>query len=689
MADKPELPPRPAPKASLSDFSDTPLEAGRPRKDTVHLTPYRQSLDSTIQRPHPYIGGFDDPRSSSTQSLHPVESADSTRRTLLIIYIHGFLGDETSFKSFPAHVHNLLSAALSETHVVYSKIYPRYKSRNNISVARDNFSSWLTPHESPTTDVVLVGHSLGGILGAEVILIPSSEGNGFRHRVLGLVAVDVPFLGMHPGVVGTGIASLFRAAPTETQEPVPANASLSDMSDSSSADPHFNPSYTNDIHLATRQGKFERGWYFFNKHWGELTKATRSYVSSHLEFGGCLADYPGLKRRYDAIRALEDIDDFAGLQNPGSGNKRRVRFVNYYSASTGRIKERAKSRSPQREQLLTPDSAGKPPSLHNDQSPLTSSTASPARSVSPRISLEVHQDGQIIPKQIVEPEEEYAESSSGSPASDLQVLDPMPELNQHNSGQALAREPSFESQLPPLPPIPEPPPPFDASQYSDKDTMKVAQRDHARKVKQWGRARRDRERSIRDREKLIAKREKQAQKELEKQAEKQAEKQFDKTIETKPEKQIEEQTVNQSENPPGKMSEQAIEAKGVEHGAVTQVDTQSQQMEDMELSRKLSTLDTASSGERLGVEKAERPSTTKQKDRKFCVIPNKDTKTGQRDPTWVRVYMEGVDEVVAHTSMFKPSESYALLVGDTVARIEGWVKDDATRRAILSAQDVD
>jgi len=91
---------------------------------------------------YPYAPHFQDPRSSSTQSLRPVESVAGSQRTLLVIYIHGFLGDETSFKNFPAHVHNLLILALAETHVVYTKIYPRYKSRRNISYARDDFSAW-------------------------------------------------------------------------------------------------------------------------------------------------------------------------------------------------------------------------------------------------------------------------------------------------------------------------------------------------------------------------------------------------------------------------------------------------------------------------------------------------------------------------------------------------------------------
>lgn len=41
-------------------------------------------------------------------------------------------------------------------------------------MARDNFSKWLEPHEGDDTDVVLVGHSMGGLLAAEVILMVST-----------------------------------------------------------------------------------------------------------------------------------------------------------------------------------------------------------------------------------------------------------------------------------------------------------------------------------------------------------------------------------------------------------------------------------------------------------------------------------------------------------------------------------
>jgi hypothetical protein len=84
-----------------------------------------------------------DPRSSSTQSLVPDPSLENTgRRRILLVYVHGFMGNETSFRSFPAHVHNLATVTLADTHVVHTKIYPRYRARNSLEQARDQFSVW-------------------------------------------------------------------------------------------------------------------------------------------------------------------------------------------------------------------------------------------------------------------------------------------------------------------------------------------------------------------------------------------------------------------------------------------------------------------------------------------------------------------------------------------------------------------
>lgn len=79
---------------------------------------------------------------SSLSLPRPDDSQDASKRRLLLIYIHGFMGSEASFHKLPAHVHDLCTDLLSESHVVYTRIYPRYKSHGELRTAVDQFSTW-------------------------------------------------------------------------------------------------------------------------------------------------------------------------------------------------------------------------------------------------------------------------------------------------------------------------------------------------------------------------------------------------------------------------------------------------------------------------------------------------------------------------------------------------------------------
>lgn len=129
-------------RAMARHYNGPPLP---PRNSSSKLTPPPPPAYSVDNNKSPYSGfalAENDPRSSSTQSLVPAEGERHDRRTLLLVYIHGFMGNETSFQSFPAHVHNLVSITLAESHVIHTKLYPRYKSRRTVDQVSEDFSKW-------------------------------------------------------------------------------------------------------------------------------------------------------------------------------------------------------------------------------------------------------------------------------------------------------------------------------------------------------------------------------------------------------------------------------------------------------------------------------------------------------------------------------------------------------------------
>lgn len=78
----------------------------------------------------------------------------------------------------------------------------------------------------------------------------------------------------------------------------------------------------------------------------------------------------------------------------------------------------------------------------------------------------------------------------------------------------------------------------------------------------------------------------------------------------------------------------------------------------------------------------------KKKLRKFCMLPPKDSE-GNKDPTWIRVFMQDMDEVAAHTSLFFMNETYERLVGDVGARIEEWIREADSVRVVREMSGMD
>ncbi|ROW08935.1 hypothetical protein VMCG_02940 [Cytospora schulzeri] len=684
-----------------------------------------------------------DPRSSSTQSLLP--SLNEGRRTLLIVYIHGFMGDNTSFQSFPAHVHHYLREELSETHVIHSKIYPRYKTYKAIEVARDNFSRWLEPHEDENTDVVLIGHSMGGLLAADVALMPSPSpvyGGPLKHRLLGTISLDAPLLGLHPGIIKSGIASLFRKAPdppgreselsgsldsqnasgslsldgtpsysdlgtsSGMTSPAPLSTMSSNASNRPQPDPNFNPAFFNDVPFV------DRGWWknvahFAKKHYSDgLFSSTYQHLISHLEFGSCLADYSALNRRYNKIRHLEDVDELNQVDQ-GAGREVRVRFVNYYTVSTGIPKEPA---SPP---ALPPASPPKRSDTHlrPEVSESPQLVPSSSQASTPRISIEDHSDNEmpqtlqlLEPEPIPDPESEDEDDTVQAPthngnsqsktAGPSEGDDESQKKDQDANGSGTVGEDASVAEtsqqhpaedevndptkgLPEIPPLPEPPQAPDLERFTDKDAKKQAEKEYKRVQKTYNQAVKNREKAVKERQKLVEKRQKKAQKEAEKRQKEEA-------------KRLTKEQQERGKQPKAEVPREE-DVDPVELKTPSRAPTATP-AEARSLERQLTDLafhdqnnpgpsspPTRMRGEK-GKENANAAS--KEKLHKFCMLPPKIN--GSHDPTWVQVYMKGVDEVGAHCGLFFSGPHYEPLIGDVGGRIVNWVQNDASKRAILS-----
>ncbi|KAL2842433.1 hypothetical protein BJX68DRAFT_270610 [Aspergillus pseudodeflectus] len=282
-----------------------------------------------------------------------LHSRDGKRR-LLLIYIHGFLGSEDSFYEFPRKVHDLLKAALSRTHVVYTKIYPRYKSQGPLGVARDDIIQWLSPHQAPDLDLILLGHSIGGLVAAEVALATTCNvtshtisSSRLNHHFVGLVTFDAPFLGLHPRVVGTGISRLFsRKGDTNNEaEDVLQRDSIHNLSIEDDAT--FDSGSTSDI-KKPRRTAWDGARHFIKKNAGQVSRSALQYVFSYYDHVGCLNNYFGLVRRH------RKLCHWAKGGEAGRG----LRFVNHYT-SAGRLGEPLANDDRQNDKF------------HSDKQPLT------------------------------------------------------------------------------------------------------------------------------------------------------------------------------------------------------------------------------------------------------------------------------------------------------------------------------
>ncbi|KAG2415335.1 hypothetical protein HFD88_006526 [Aspergillus terreus] len=179
------------------------------------------------------------------------------KKTLFLVFIHGFKGDDATFGAFPDHLRTLIRRSLPAVKVI-TAVYPKYETRGDLTECVSRFREWLqnqvidlevanqtaSPTVDPSVHVFLIGHSMGGIVAAETLLLLASEqpippklsgnrntereqgpaGHGQPHvvepgtfmfpHIQGVLAFDTPYLGIAPGVVSYGAEGHYRNVTT-------------------------------------------------------------------------------------------------------------------------------------------------------------------------------------------------------------------------------------------------------------------------------------------------------------------------------------------------------------------------------------------------------------------------------------------------------------------------------------------
>ncbi|EHL03678.1 hypothetical protein M7I_0324 [Glarea lozoyensis 74030] len=160
------------------------------------------------------------------------------KKTLLLCFIHGFKGDDNTFGEFPANLKTLVAEGLPKVDV-QAIVYPKFETRGDLGELLEKVidievtSHTPSPTIDPSVHVILIGHSMGGIVAADAILSltadqPIDSGDSSSTvlppntstplntlmfpYIQGVLAFDTPYLGIAPGVVAHGAEEKYNTA---------------------------------------------------------------------------------------------------------------------------------------------------------------------------------------------------------------------------------------------------------------------------------------------------------------------------------------------------------------------------------------------------------------------------------------------------------------------------------------------
>ncbi|KAI1073730.1 hypothetical protein F5B20DRAFT_597285 [Whalleya microplaca] len=140
-----------------------------------------------------------------------------TRRTLLLCFIHGFKGNDDTFRNFPRDLQNCVASKLPDQNVE-SIVYPKYETKGELEQCCTSFLSWLKekvmdarkahaerpwPPQDRDVGVILVAHSMGGFVASDTLLLilderiaDAQDGSPIFPLIQGILTFDTPYNGL-------------------------------------------------------------------------------------------------------------------------------------------------------------------------------------------------------------------------------------------------------------------------------------------------------------------------------------------------------------------------------------------------------------------------------------------------------------------------------------------------------------
>ncbi|KAL2877715.1 hypothetical protein SGCOL_007054 [Colletotrichum sp. CLE4] len=291
------------------------------------------------------------------------------KKTLLIVFIHGFKGGDDTFgdkEGFTAQLRADLAALLPKINVNVL-VYPKYETRGDLGECVSRFRDWLlekvidlevanntpSPTVDPSVRVVLAGHSMGGIVAAETVIGLTSEKPIYSEDgvekpeldsssatfnslmfpyIQGVIAFDTPYLGISPGVVAHGAEGHYNTANAAMTQLSGLGTALWGAKQATSPSKNKAPVAALPAPPAANSSQ-QGGW-----GWGKIAMVAGSaaavaasagaayynrehitqglsWATSHLEFVGCLAKGAELQKRVQyMVKLNKELDvGFANL----------------------------------------------------------------------------------------------------------------------------------------------------------------------------------------------------------------------------------------------------------------------------------------------------------------------------------------------------------------------------------------